>query len=114
MIGYDALLEVAEREEGVLALFLGGSRGKGALVGPESDYDVYLVARDPDELERFPLPGEAWRAARLLPLLERIVATDDVEAQQRLFRDVERLARDRRHADVIDAWEPDVGFLRGA
>ena len=30
MVGYDALLEVAERENGVLGLFLGGSRGKGA------------------------------------------------------------------------------------
>ena len=244
MVGYDALLEVAEGENGVLGLFLGGSRGKGALVRPESDYDVYLIARDPDEyrkrfrtrhgdpvevfvfgldelreyaavgteteayrytfahvepvvdktggelarilqekgrlpaeaargmaadsldayinlyyrsaknaragaalasrldaaesvpplltalfaldervrpynkyleweLERFPLPGEAWTAARVLPQLERIVATGELEAQQRLFRAVERLARDRGPADAVDAWEPDVGFLRG-
>jgi len=65
------------------------------------------------ELERFPLPGEAWRAERLIPRLERIVATGELAAQQRLFRDVERLARDRGHADAVDAWEPDVGFLRG-
>lgn len=242
---YDALLELAQEEDDVLGLVLGGSRGKGAFVRPDSDYDVYLVVRNPDtyrrrfptrhgdpvevfvlsldefrahaaigsgtewnrytfahvepvvdktggelariieekgrlppdyarqiagqslddyvnsyyrsaknaraglhvaarldaaesilslltflfaldererpynkylqwELERYPLPGDAWSADRLLPTLDRIVETGDVAEQQRLFRDVEHFARERDLGDVIDAWEPDVSFLRGS
>jgi len=241
---YEELVALARREDDVLGLVLGGSRGKGPFVHAESDYDAYLIVRDPEayrkrfptrhgdpvqvivltldeleahaevgsdtewnrytfahldpvvdktggrlaqiveekgrlapdgarliaaealdgyvnmyyrsaknarlglalaarldaaesvpylltalfalaervrpynkylewELERFPLPGEPWAAARLLPALERIVATGDVDEQQRLFRDVERLARERELGDVIDGWEPDVAWLRG-
>jgi hypothetical protein len=81
-----------------------------ALDGRVRPYNKYLQW----ELERFPLPGEAWSAERLLPTLERIVAGGDVDTQRRLFRDVERLARERGLGHVIDGWEPDVAFLRGA
>jgi hypothetical protein len=37
---------------------------------------------------------------------------DPVE-QRRTFRDVEVLARRHGLGDVIDGWEPDVGWLRG-
>jgi hypothetical protein len=241
---FDAIVELARHDDGVFGLVLGGSRGKGAFVRPESDHDVYLVVRDPDEyrprfrtrhgdpvevlvfsleefrahaalgsasewnrysfahvepvvdktggelarivvakgqlprddarriaaealdgyvnlyyrsaknaqaglvlasrldaaesapwlltalfaldervrpynkyleweLERFPLPGEAWSAERLLPALQRIVATAELGEQQRLFRDVEQLARERGQGAVIDGWEPDVPWLRG-
>jgi predicted nucleotidyltransferase len=241
---YDELVELAHREDDVLGLVLGGSRGKGALVGPTSDYDVYLVVRDPEpyrrrfptrhgdpvevfalslkelrehgeigsdsewnrytfahvrpvvdktdgelarvveakgrlpradarrvaaealdgyvncyyrsaknaraglalaakldaaesipyvltslfalhervrpynkylewELERFPLGSGGWSAERLLPRLRRIVATGDLAEQQRLFRAVEELARERGLGVVIDGWEPDVAWLRG-
>ena len=49
---YDAILELARREDGVLGLVLGGSRGKRALVRPESDHDVYLIVRDSDAYRR--------------------------------------------------------------
>jgi hypothetical protein len=65
------------------------------------------------ELEAEPLPGERWTADVLLPRLEAILATGDLEDQQRLFRDVEELARARGLGDVIDGWEPDVASLRG-
>jgi hypothetical protein len=34
-------------------------------------------------------------------------------AQQALFRDAERLAREHGFGEVIDGWEPDVAWLRG-
>jgi hypothetical protein len=63
------------------------------------------------ELERHPLEPP-WTAAELLPRLERIL-DGDLDEQPRLFRDAERLARARGLGDVVDAWEPDVPFLRG-
>lgn len=66
------------------------------------------------ELERYPLDGEAWSAARLLPALARVVATGEVDTQRELFRAAEQLARERGHGAVIDGWEPDVAWLRGA
>jgi hypothetical protein len=46
-------------------------------------------------------------------VLERIVVTGDVDEQRRLFRAVERHARERGLGGVIDGWEPDVAWLRG-
>jgi hypothetical protein len=65
------------------------------------------------ELEQHPLPDAQWSAARLLPLLDA-VASGDMSAQRRLFRDMERLARERGHGDVVDGWGGDLGMLRGA
>jgi predicted nucleotidyltransferase len=65
------------------------------------------------ELEQHPLPGEEWRAARLLPTLEAVVA-GDLDAQRVLFRALERLARERGHGEVVHAWGDDVAWLRGA
>jgi hypothetical protein len=48
-----------------------------------------------------------------LPLLEAVVA-GDLSAQRLLFRDVERLARERRHGGVVDDWGDDLRLLRGA
>jgi hypothetical protein len=42
---FEALVERARLDDEVLALVLGGGRGKG-LAGPDSDYDVYLVVSD--------------------------------------------------------------------
>jgi predicted nucleotidyltransferase len=64
------------------------------------------------ELEEHPLPGGEWSAARLLPLLDAVCA-GDLSAQRRLFRDVERLARERGHGDVVDGWGADLALLRG-
>jgi hypothetical protein len=40
------LVRAAEADENVLGLVLGGSRGKGANVTRESDWDVYVVVRE--------------------------------------------------------------------
>jgi hypothetical protein len=64
------------------------------------------------ELEEHPLPGGEWSAARLLPLLDA-VGVGDLSAQRRLFGDVERLARERGHGDVVDGWGADLALLRG-
>jgi predicted nucleotidyltransferase len=64
------------------------------------------------ELEEHPLPGGEWSAARLLPLLDAVGA-GDLSAQRRLFGDVERLARERGHGDVVDGWGADLALLRG-
>jgi hypothetical protein len=65
------------------------------------------------ELEREPLEGEPWGAEALLPRLETILAAGNLAEQQRLFRDVETLARRHGLGAVIDGWEPDVAWLRG-
>jgi hypothetical protein len=43
---FDELVRAATDDENVLGLVLGGSRGKGAHVGGESDWDVYVVVRE--------------------------------------------------------------------
>jgi hypothetical protein len=64
------------------------------------------------ELETHPL-GEPWSAPTILPRLERIVATGDVDEQRALFGLTEAFARERGLGEVIDGWDPDVPFLRG-
>jgi hypothetical protein len=64
------------------------------------------------ELEQHPVPGTQWSAARLLPLLDA-VASGDLTAQRRLFRDVEELARERKLGKVVDGWVADLTLLRG-
>ena len=71
-------------------------------------FNKYLAA----ELRAAPLSDPAWEADRLLVLLMAVLA-GDVEEQHGLFRDVERVARERGFADAIDEWEPDVAWLRG-
>jgi hypothetical protein len=65
------------------------------------------------ELETHPLGGDLWAVDALLPRLHAIVSTGDLREQQRLFRDVEELARSHGLGEVIDGWEPDVALLRG-
>jgi hypothetical protein len=60
------------------------------------------------ELREHPLPVKVD-----LSRLERIALTGDLADQRALFRDTEALARELGHGATIDAWEPDVAFLRG-
>jgi hypothetical protein len=62
------------------------------------------------ELAEHPLPASN---SLLLALVERIARTGELAAQQEMFRDVERIARDAGLGAVIDGWEPDVAMLRG-
>jgi len=62
------------------------------------------------ELAEHPLPASS-RLHRAL--VERIARTGELTAQQELFRDVERIARDAGLGAVVDGWEPDVPLLRG-
>ena len=80
-----------------------------ALHGRVRPFNKYL----PWELRVHPLGGAEWRADALLPRLERIVATGAIEEQQALFRDAERLARERGHGATIDGWAADLPLLRG-
>jgi hypothetical protein len=66
------------------------------------------------ELRQEPLEGEEWSADVLLPRLQRILGPGELVAQQRLFVDVERLARERGLGHVVDGWQPDLAWLRGA
>jgi Nucleotidyltransferase domain len=62
------------------------------------------------ELRHHPLAD--WAADGLLPLIDRML-TGEPEAQRELFNRIEPLARRKGFGDVIDAWEPDVDWLRG-
>jgi predicted nucleotidyltransferase len=77
-----------------------------ALEGRVRPFNKHLRA----ELERQPL---ALATDELLARVGRILSTGDLDAQQELFRDVAPLVRAHGLSDVIDAWEPDVAFLRG-
>jgi hypothetical protein len=79
-----------------------------ALEGRVRPFNAYLEW----ELAAHPLTPELARPDRLLDRLGRVLGgrRDD---QQHLFREVEELARERGHGDVVDAWQPDVAFLRG-
>ena len=66
------------------------------------------------ELETFPLGDQLWTPENLLPRLETIVSSGGLTEQQSLFRDMEGFARARGFADVVDGWEPELAFLRGA
>jgi hypothetical protein len=63
------------------------------------------------ELEQHPLPPSN---SLLLARIERIARTGDIAEQRALFREVEALARAEGLGVVIDGWEPDVPWLRGA
>lgn len=65
------------------------------------------------DLRHAPL-GEGWLAADVfLPRLDELLSSGSLESQAALFRDIEGLAREHGHGDVIDSWEPDVPALRG-
>jgi hypothetical protein len=61
------------------------------------------------ELERQPLPVGVD-----LSLLRHIATTGELAAQQQLFRETERVARERGHDAIIDGWQPDLAWLRGS
>jgi Nucleotidyltransferase domain len=62
------------------------------------------------ELRHHPLEG--WSADEILPLLDRVL-TGEPQAQRDLFNLIEPAARAAGFGEVIDAWEPDVDWLRG-
>jgi hypothetical protein len=65
------------------------------------------------ELEAHPFPGKPWSAEALLPLITEILSTAAGDSQRAVFRDVEILSRAHGLGDVLDSWEPDLGWLRG-
>ena len=61
------------------------------------------------EVERRPL-----LVPHVLDRVDVILASGDPEAQRSLFREVEANARDHGCGELIDSWQPDIPFLRGA
>ena len=61
------------------------------------------------ELARGPLP-----IGDMADQVERIAVHAAPSDQRQLFRALEKLARGAGHADVIDAWQPDLAWLRGS
>jgi hypothetical protein len=70
-------------------------------VRPFNKWLEYEVRRQPLSFADIP--------ARVYALVRR----PTTGAQRRLFRDVERLARERGFGAEIDLWEPNVAWLRG-
>ena len=79
-----------------------------AMEGRVRPFNKYLAW----ELRTHPLMEHAWSADRLLPRLDSVLA-GDVESQQALFADVDRVARARGFGDSVDEWQPDVPWMRG-
>ena len=77
-----------------------------ALADRVRPYNKYLEW----ELRHHPLDG--WDADELLPLLDRMLAGEP-GAQHELFNLIEPPVRRAGFGDVLDAWEPDVDWLRG-
>jgi hypothetical protein len=61
------------------------------------------------EVEARPLSIEGF-----IPLVEQLASEPTTSVQRAVFRAVERAARDAGHGPRIDAWEPDVAWLRGS
>lgn len=61
-----------------------------------------------NDLTHRPLAGGSITTEMLLALLD-----GDVAEQHAVFRVVEQIAREHAVGDVVDAWEPDVPWLRG-
>jgi hypothetical protein len=62
------------------------------------------------ELEAHPL--DEWNGADLVALLADAL-TGDASSERALFREAEPRMRAHGFGDVIDDWEPHIGFLRG-
>ena len=75
-----------------------------AAEGRVRPFNKYLEA----ELAQRPLAGGVISVDTLLALLE-----GDAAVQHAVFRDVEQIAREHGIGEIVDAWEPDVPWLRG-
>jgi hypothetical protein len=64
------------------------------------------------ELRHRPLADPAWQADRLIPQLQRLLDTADLDVHHAVFEDVERVARAAGHGDVLEAWGDDLELLR--
>ena len=56
------------------------------------------------ELTEFPLHKFPWAAGELLEMLRAILATGSYQAQQQIFREVERVLRGEGCGEVFDGW----------
>lgn len=72
-------------------------------------YNMYLAW----ELHHHPLERPAWSAEQLLPRLDAILATADVDAQRAVFRSVEEAAREVGLGGILEGWAADLAVLRG-
>ena len=70
-------------------------------VRPFNKWLEYQVQRQPLSFPDIPARADA------------LVRRPTLAAQRRLFRDVERLARERGFGAEVDLWEPNVAWLRG-
>ena len=119
---YRAFLDSAAADENVVGVVLSGSRGAGVFVTDRSDFDVFVVIRQPDdrwpfvhgsaiemvpltleEFEKYALPGSnaAWNRPAFLYARVEIDKLDGeiermVDRKRRLSRDESLLSRATR------------------
>lgn len=67
-MSFDQLRALAETDEGVVGLVLGGSRGKGAFVDESSDFDSYLIVRGHADVRRLRLSSHRGAPVELVVL----------------------------------------------
>lgn len=56
------------------------------------------------ELTQYPLEGLAFNSAYFLKLVEEIIQSGSITAQQEIYREIEQLARKRGYQKYYDAW----------
>ena len=56
------------------------------------------------ELTEFPLDKFSWTANQLLEMIQTILADGSYQAQQEIFREVERVLRAEGYGEVFDGW----------
>jgi hypothetical protein len=99
----------AYRTRATLASHLEAAEGIGPLLDAWFALDDRRLRPYPKylawELRTYPVAGLPWSADGLLELLERVLGSGDIPAQQELLRETERVFRAAGYGDVFDAWE---------
>jgi Nucleotidyltransferase domain len=67
-MSFDDLRALAEEDDGVVGLVLGGSRGKGAFVDASSDFDTYVIVREHTDARRLRLSSRRGEPVEILVL----------------------------------------------
>lgn len=111
------LVEAAADDDNVIGVVVGGSRGKAAYVTETSDWDVYLIVREPPADRRFTRGGElelvilTLDQLRGMPAWNRYAFAHVRPAIDKTCGELERVVTDLARVDPTSAGEPLDAYL---